>query len=168
MKSSSVAKTALILYLHNYQSQYQNNTFSFSFMLFVVCLSFSCFSSHFRVFVNLPEIKYQPLTPISIGTLYFNEEYIFLWREGGLYCSYIIITIFWPRPAACGIPRPGINLGPQQWPKTLQWQCWVLNPLCHKRTPVAVFFKLKISNYKCNPYLLKIFLKRVEICPFYS
>ena len=32
------------------------------------------------------------------------------------------------------IARPGIEHTPQQWPKPLQWQCWILNPLCHKGT----------------------------------
>ena len=31
---------------------------------------------------------------------------------------------------------------PQQWPKTQQWQCKILNPLCHKGTPLGPFLKL--------------------------
>ena len=39
---------------------------------------------------------------------------------------------------ACGMWKflgQGIKPAPQQQPKPLQWQCWILNPLCHKRTP---------------------------------
>ena len=32
-------------------------------------------------------------------------------------------------------PGPGIKPMPQQWPKQLQWQHWIFNPLHHKRTP---------------------------------
>ena len=41
---------------------------------------------------------------------------------------------FFDRLTACGIPRPGIEPRPQQWPELQQWQHWILNPLCHQGT----------------------------------
>ena len=32
-------------------------------------------------------------------------------------------------------PGPWVEPTPQQRPKPLQWQCWIFNLLCHKRTP---------------------------------
>ena len=34
------------------------------------------------------------------------------------------------------VPGPWIEASPQQQPELLQWQLWVLNPLCHKETLV--------------------------------
>ena len=47
----------------------------------------------------------------------------------------IYIYIIAQCPWHLKIPRPRIKLTPQQRPKLLQWQCWILNLLCHKRTP---------------------------------
>ena len=33
------------------------------------------------------------------------------------------------------VPQPGVEHMPQQWPKPLQWQYWILNLLCHNGTP---------------------------------
>ena len=53
---------------------------------------------------------------------------------------------------------------PQQQPKPLQWQGWILNPLYHKRTPretiftksllltVCLFFSLSIFFYSSYPF----------------
>ena len=53
---------------------------------------------------------------------------------------------FWLHLQHMKIPRPGIEPLPQQWPKALQWQCWVLNPVCHKRTPKTNIFKILIQQ----------------------
>ena len=47
----------------------------------------------------------------------------------------IIIIIFWPCPQHVEIHRPGIKPVPQQWPKLLQWQHWILKLLHHRRAP---------------------------------
>ena len=45
-----------------------------------------------------------------------------------------IYTFFWPHSQHVEVSVPGRELMPQQWPKLLQWQFQILNPLCHKRT----------------------------------
>ena len=40
-------------------------------------------------------------------------------------------------PRASGRPRIKPTPTPQQPPKPLQWQCWIINLLCHKGTPVV-------------------------------
>ena len=39
------------------------------------------------------------------------------------------------RPRHVDVREPGIKPKPQQQPKPLQWQYWVLNPLSHQGTP---------------------------------
>ena len=53
------------------------------------------------------------------------------------------------------VPGPGIKLVPQQWPKLLQWQCQVLNPLHHKGTPM-IFLILYIYVLRDLPCCLWI------------
>ena len=43
--------------------------------------------------------------------------------------------LFWLCLQHVEVPGPSIKPEPQQQPKLLQWQCQILNPLCHKRTP---------------------------------
>ena len=43
-------------------------------------------------------------------------------------------------PLASGSSWPEDGTHPQQLPKLLQWQCWVLNLLSHKRTPPESWF----------------------------
>ena len=45
------------------------------------------------------------------------------------------ILFFWLPPWHVEDLEPEIKLMPQQWPRLLQWQCWILNLLCHKGTP---------------------------------
>lgn len=37
------------------------------------------------------------------------------------------------------VPRPGMEPTPQQRPQPLEWKCWVLSPLSHKRTSNKFF-----------------------------
>ena len=53
------------------------------------------------------------------------------------------IYIFWLHMLHVELPRSGIKPMPQQWPKPLQWQSWILNLLCHKEL-LACYFLLKI------------------------
>ena len=55
------------------------------------------------------------------------------------------------------VPGPGIKAKLQQQPEPLQWQYWILNPLCHKGTPVISDFLTAASTsvknkqiFKCN------------------
>ena len=41
---------------------------------------------------------------------------------------------FGPCPRYMEVPQPEIEPASQQWPKPLQWQCWILNLLHWKRT----------------------------------
>ena len=47
----------------------------------------------------------------------------------------VVVWGFFPHLQHMEVPGPGIEPKPQQWPKALQWQCQILNPLHHKRTP---------------------------------
>ena len=47
----------------------------------------------------------------------------------------------------------GIESSPQQRPEPLQWQCWVLNLLCHKGTPLPPLIRRK-SKVKTDPICL--------------
>ena len=40
----------------------------------------------------------------------------------------------------CSWGMQKIECMPQQWPKLLQWQCCILNPLCNKGTPDCLFY----------------------------
>ena len=56
---------------------------------------------------------------------------------------WLAIYIFWLHMLHVELPRSGIKPMPQQWPKPLQWQSWILNLLCHKEL-LACYFLLKI------------------------
>ena len=47
---------------------------------------------------------------------------------------------FWTYLQHMKFPRPGIKPVPQQPPKPLQWQGWILNLLHHRRTPTCLTF----------------------------
>ena len=65
--------------------------------------------------------------------------YLFCWHVI-VYSSLLRIFFFSFRPwlQHVEIPGPGLELTPQQQPQPLQWQHWVLNPLCHKGTPLMI------------------------------
>ena len=44
-----------------------------------------------------------------------------------------LFFFFWSHLQHMDVPRPGTE------PPSLQWQHWILNPLCHKRTPPVLF-----------------------------
>ena len=48
------------------------------------------------------------------------------------------------------VSGPGIEPMPQQWPKMLQWQCWILNQLCHQGTPG---FLINTNNVQTSIHL---------------
>ena len=48
----------------------------------------------------------------------------------------LLLFLFWLCSQHVDVPRPGTEPTPQHRPKLLQWQCWIFNLLCHKRTPV--------------------------------
>ena len=48
------------------------------------------------------------------------------------------------------VPGPGIEPTPQQWPKLLAWQHWILNSLCHKRAPMLVLIFFLLGNESNN------------------
>ena len=49
------------------------------------------------------------------------------------FLSFFLFFFFLAAPMACGNFQARDQTVSQQWPKPLQWQCWILNPLCHKR-----------------------------------
>ena len=53
----------------------------------------------------------------------------------GFFGVFLFFWVFLAEPTACEVPRPGIALVPQQWPKPQQWQGHQIpNPLRHERT----------------------------------
>lgn len=56
-----------------------------------------------------------------------------------IYTDILILVLTAPTQSL-EVPRPGIQRMPQQRPKLLQWQCWILNLLRCKRTPNSFFF----------------------------
>ena len=63
----------------------------------------------------------------------------------GFVCLFVFVCLFRLHPQQVEIPMPGIKPDPQQGPKPLQWQCWILNPLHHKRSPMW-FYLYKITH----------------------
>ena len=59
---------------------------------------------------------------------------------GKKYGLHSRIFFFWPHSQHVDVPRPGTEPMPKQQPEPLQWQCWILNPLCHKGIPTEEFF----------------------------
>ena len=53
---------------------------------------------------------------------------------------------------------PGIEPAPQQWPKLLQWQCQILNPLSHQEIAWCLFLA-KLIIFQLQLY---------SICIYYS
>ena len=51
---------------------------------------------------------------------------------------FIFLPYFLPHPWHAEVPRPGIEPAPRQQPKPLQWQCQILNLLCHQGTPSSL------------------------------
>ena len=60
------------------------------------------------------------------------------WRSQILYTDFFFSL---PRLWHAEVPKPGVKPTPQQRPEPLQWQCQILNPLCHKKTPLLLFQK---------------------------
>ena len=58
-----------------------------------------------------------------------------IWTRG------VTLFFFLPCLQHVEIPGPEIEPVPQQRPKPMPWQCWILNPLHHKRTPKTDFLK---------------------------
>ena len=50
--------------------------------------------------------------------------------------SQILHFLFWPHPQHVEAPWAWIEPVPQQQPKPLQWQCQILNPLCHRKLQI--------------------------------
>lgn len=56
-----------------------------------------------------------------------------------IYTDILILVLTAPTQSL-EVPRPGIQRMPQQRPKLLQWQCWILNLLHCKGTPTTLLF----------------------------
>ena len=71
-----------------------------------------------------------------------------------VFCSGLWVVFFssYSLPRHVEFPGPGIKPVPEQWPKPLQWQCWIPNPLLHRRTPVMDCVLSHVRNLP-NPRL---------------
>ena len=88
------------------------------------------------------------------------------WMVPDSVCIYLFIYLFiLPHSRQMEVPRPGIEPTPQKWPKPLQWQCRILNPLHHKRTPCIY---LIISSFPKNSegFLGGVFVFVLSFCLF--
>ena len=71
-----------------------------------------------------------------LGVIFFDHLCVY-----GVGCnisflfSDFMYLFFRPCAQHVEVPGPGIKPVPQQQPKLLYWQCWILNPLCPKGTP---------------------------------
>ena len=46
--------------------------------------------------------------------------------------SIVIFILFYlPHPRYVKVPGPEMELAPQQWSETQQWNCWILNQMSH-------------------------------------
>ena len=96
----------------------------------------SLLSTDFRISSSLlcwsqnPNLSPPPPFP------FWNHKFVFYVRES-LSVSYFFF--FLPRPWHVEVPGPGIKPLPQQWPKPLQRQCQILDPLSSQDTPSFCF-----------------------------
>ena len=65
----------------------------------------------------------------------------------GEYVQFLSPFFFGPHPWHAEVPGPEMKPIPKQWPKLLQWQHRILNPLCHKRTPTSFNKKVASSSF---------------------
>ena len=68
-------------------------------------------------------------------------------REGslGIGDAHYSLFFFLAMPQHADVPRPGIEPVPQQQPKVLQGQHWILNLMHHKRIPKLLHLE-RINN----------------------
>ena len=62
---------------------------------------------------------------------------------------------FQPRLWHVEVSGPGIQPMPQQWPKPLQWQCQILNPVSHRGIPRNIFLDPSAIVMKIKPKINK-------------
>ena len=83
---------------------------------------------------NLPLLKERSLL-ILFYLFYFHNSHFLTHDEIACFLMFVIFLFlfvcfcFWPCPWHVEFPRSGIEPAPQRWPKPLQWQCHILNPL---------------------------------------
>ena len=58
---------------------------------------------------------------------------------------FFFFFYFWPYLQHVEVPELGSEPTPQQWPKPLQWQCWILNLLHQQRIPCLSFWFTTLS-----------------------
>ena len=60
---------------------------------------------------------------------------------------FIYLFFFWQLVWHVEIHGPGIDPKPQQQPEPRQWQCLILNPLSHQKTPRILLCNKKLSEH---------------------
>ena len=86
-----------------------------------------------------------------------------IWKLETYFFSFFFLN-FWPYPWHVEVPWPGIQSRAGIKPKLLQWQCWDLNLLSHRRTPWKL--NLKKKNQKTtdltisNKWPVLLFIRR--------
>ena len=75
---------------------------------------------------------------------HFPGVFLETWLSGIPYGYWLF---FLAMPVTCGqkFLSQGLNLLHSKWPKPLQWQCWILNLLHHKRTSLTTLFHILYS-----------------------
>ena len=72
----------------------------------------------------------------------FLKILYFLFLESTYSFSFFFLPLSWHME----IPGQGIKPMPQQWPKLVQWQHWILTLLCHKGTPGSTYSWINLST----------------------
>ena len=60
-------------------------------------------------------------------------------------CRVICFVLFGLCVQHVEIPGPGIKPSSKQWPELLQWKHGILNPLCHKGTPLFIYLLFRAA-----------------------
>ena len=58
------------------------------------------------------------------------------------------LSLFLLHPWRMEVPGPGIEPASQQQPDLFQWQCQILNPLLHRRTPGILVIPMLWCNFR--------------------
>ena len=58
----------------------------------------------------------------------------------------MVLWVFWLCLQHVEVSKPGNQNMPQQQPRPLQWQCWILNPLHHKGSPDFCVFDAAVNE----------------------
>ena len=87
----------------------------------------------------------------SVTTLYYPPHTFHMsYCRVSIWQPHAYIFLFLAVPQHIEAPKPRAEHTPQHWPKLLQWQHWILNPLSHKGTPPLISYMMKLKLREVN------------------